>query len=334
MVQALWRAGIPRDVLQFLPCPDDDTGRALVTDPRVGAVILTGACETAEMFLGWKPSLRLFAETSGKNSIIVTAAADPDQAVKELVRSAFGHSGQKCSAASLAILEAGMYDHPPFLHQLRDAAASLISGQSWDFSATATPLTMPPGEALQRALTTLEPGESWLLEPKMLENNPCLWSPGIKLGVARDGWFRRTECFGPVLGLIRADNLEDAISIQNDSDFGLTGGIQSLDDREIELWRENVQVGNAYINRSITGAIVERQPFGGWKRSCFGPGAKAGGPNHVAQFGLWRNEALPEIQAAPAGKAAEMLAQLAAARPAAAETLTAAAGSDAHCKAR
>src|SRR5690606_26764578 len=146
------------------------------------------------------------------------------------------------------------------------------------------------GEALARALTTLDPGEEWLLEPRMVDGNPCLWSPGIKLGVAPESWYRRTECFGPVLGLVRAENLDHAIRIQNDSQFGLTGGIHSLDPAELAEWKKRVEVGNAYVNRPITGAIVQRQPFGGWKRSCFGPGAKAGGPNYVVQFATWRNE--------------------------------------------
>ncbi len=327
MANALWDAGIPRDVLQFLPCPDDESGRSLVTDPRIGAVILTGAYETARMFLGWKPELRLFAETSGKNALVITAAADGDLAVKDLVKSAFGHAGQKCSAASLAILEAEIYDDPGFRRRLRDAAASLPVGSSWKFESVVTPVIREPGDALLRALTTLDPGEEWLLEPRMIDGNPCLWSPGIKLGVAPESWFRRTECFGPVLGLVRADDLDHAIRIQNDSDFGLTGGIHSLDPAELELWRERVEVGNAYINRAITGAIVRRQPFGGWKRSCFGPGAKAGGPNYAAQFGTWTSQNLPALSRGPGEPAMTLLSALVKAGGDG-ETLAAAAGSD------
>jgi RHH-type proline utilization regulon transcriptional repressor/proline dehydrogenase/delta 1-pyrroline-5-carboxylate dehydrogenase len=154
-----------------------------------------------------------------------------------------------------------------------------------------------PEPSLHRALTTLDEGEEWLLEPKMLENNPHLWSPGVKLGIKPGGWFHKTECFGPVLGLICAHDLNDAMTIQNDSDFGLTGGIHTLDDREIKVWRAQVEVGNAYINRPITGAIVQRQPFGGWKNSCFGPGAKAGGPNYVSIFASWEQVELPTARA-------------------------------------
>jgi RHH-type proline utilization regulon transcriptional repressor/proline dehydrogenase/delta 1-pyrroline-5-carboxylate dehydrogenase len=335
MVNSLWDAGVPREVLQFLPCPDNEIGRSLVTDPRIGAVVLTGAYETARMFLSWKPELRLFAETSGKNALVITAAADPDLAVKDLVKSAFGHSGQKCSAASLAILEAELYDDPGFRRRLRDAAASLKVGPSWEYDSIVTPVIRAPGESLLRALTTLDPGEEWLLEPRMLDGNPCLWSPGIKLGVTPESWFRRTECFGPVLGLVRAHDLDHAIRIQNDSEFGLTGGIHSLDPAEIDQWRERVEVGNAYINRPITGAIVERQPFGGWKRSCFGPGAKAGGPNYAGLFATWRDDGLPQLRAPHSAAVEELLQSLAAHLPPAdLIDLRAAAGSDAWWLAR
>lgn len=297
LVQALWRAGIPKEVLQFLPCPDNEVGQSLVTDSRVGAVILTGSRATALLFQEWKPDMRLFAETSGKNSLIITAMSDHDQAIRDLVRSAFGHNGQKCSAASLAICEAEVYDSPTFRRQLRDAVASLPVGSAWDLANRITPLTQRPSANLTRALTTLDAGESWLLEPRMLDGNPHLWSPGIKFGVRPGSFFHQTECFGPVLGLMRADNLADAVALANDTLFGLTGGLHSLDDREQQYWQAHIQVGNAYINRHITGAIVQRQPFGGWKASVVGPGAKAGGPNYVLQFAHWQQVELPRAQA-------------------------------------
>lgn len=284
LCNVLWSAGVPMTVLQFVPTTDDEVGRALVTDDRVSAVILTGAYATARMFLKWKPSLKLFAETSGKNCTIVSAMADRDQAVRDLVRSAFGHNGQKCSATSLAVLEAEVYDSAVFMRQLRDAAASLKVGGAWDAASSMTPLIREPGPDLARALTTLDEGETWLLQPQRDRHNPRLWSPGIKLGVKRGSWFQRTECFGPVLGLVRAQSFAEAVDIVNDSALGLTSGLQSLDDREVASWRETIGAGNLYINRGTTGAIVQRQPFGGWKRSVFGE-AKAGGPNYVASLG-------------------------------------------------
>src|SRR4029077_7552611 len=185
--------------------------------------------------------LALFAETSGKNAMIVTALADRDQAIRDLVRSAFGHDGQKCSAASLAICEAEVYDDAVFRRQLRDAAASLDVGSAWDTSSRITPLTQEPGEALRRALTILDEGEEWLLEPRRIGGHPCLWSPGIKIGVQRGSFFHRTECFGPGVGLMRAADLDEAIDLANGTPFGLTSGIQSLDDREIDRWRDGIE---------------------------------------------------------------------------------------------
>ena len=294
LAQALWAAGIPKGVLQFVPCPDNEIGQQLIADDHVGAVLLTGSIETAQMFLGWKPSLRLFAETSGKNSLIISAMADQDQAIKDLVRSAFGHNGQKCSAASLAICEAEVYDDPTFRRQLRDAVASLRVGTAWDATSSITPLTQPASPKLLRALTQLEPGEEWLLEPQQDEGNPQQWSPGVKLGVQPGSFFHQTECFGPVLGLMRANDLDEAIALANATEYGLTSGIHSLDDREVTYWKERIQAGNIYINRHITGAIVQRQPFGGWKHSSVGPGAKAGGPNYVLQLMHWEQAQLPE----------------------------------------
>jgi len=166
-------------------------------------------------------------------------------------------------------------------------------------NSSRTPVILEPEGALRHGLTKLDEGEEWLLEPRMVDGNPRLWSPGIRLGVRRDSTFHRAECFGPVLGLMRAKNLQHAIELQNDSEFGLTAGIHTLDPREIAIWREAVQAGNAYINRPITGAIVRRQPFGGWKHSAFGAGAKAGGSNYVFNFAHWTTGSLTEKREAP-----------------------------------
>ena len=289
IAEACWDAGVPRSALHFLPCADDDAGRRLVTHPDVDAVVLTGSWDTARMFLGWRPGLHLHAETSGKNAIVVTAAADLDRAVADLVHSAFGHAGQKCSAASLAIVEASVYDDERFRRQLADAAATLRPGPAWDPATTIGPLIRPAEGPLADALTRLEPGEHWLLAPRQDPRNPQLWSPGIKLGVAPGSPFHLTECFGPVLGVMRAADLDEAIAWQDQPAYGLTAGLHSLDPAEISRWLERVQAGNLYVNRHITGAIVRRQPFGGWKRSVVGPGAKAGGPHYVASLGTWRD---------------------------------------------
>jgi RHH-type proline utilization regulon transcriptional repressor/proline dehydrogenase/delta 1-pyrroline-5-carboxylate dehydrogenase len=120
--------------------------------------------------------------------------------------------------------------------------------------------------------------------PRRLEDNPNLWSPGVKYGVQPGSFTHLTEFFGPVLGVMRFEKLAEAIARVNQTGYGLTAGLQSLDDREQEEWTRGVRAGNLYINRTTVGAVVLRQPFGGMGKSAFGPGLKAGGPNYVAQF--------------------------------------------------
>ncbi len=304
--ETLLDAGIPADLVQFLRLPDDEVGRHLITHPGIGAVILTGSYDTADLFKTWKHELRLFAETSGKNAVIVTPNADLDLAAADLVYSAFGHAGQKCSAASLAILVGSVYRSERFRRQLVDAATSLVIGGATDPPTDMTPLAARVTDRLERALTVLDPGESWLLAPRHLGGRT--WTPGVKDGVAPGSWFHQTECFGPVLGLMAAADLDEAIALQNGVAFGLTGGIHSLDAAELDAWTERVEVGNAYLNRHITGAIVRRQPFGGWKASSVGPGAKAGGPNYVAQFGTWVDDGEIVTQSTPATAPIDRLA--------------------------
>jgi len=296
-INAMWDAGIPKEALQFVPCSGEGTGSLLITDPRVNAVILTGGTETARKFIHMRPGLDLAAETGGKNSIIITALSDRDLAIKDLIQSAFGHCGQKCSAASLAILEAEVYDDPHFLRHLREAVSSLKLGPSWDPSTKINPLIHEPRGPLKRGITTLEPGEEWLLEPKQDPHNPNLWSPGIKLGVRPGNFTHMTELFGPVLGLLRANSLPHALHLANMVPFGLTSGLHSLDAREQAYWTEHIEAGNLYINRTITGAVVRRQPFGGTKASSFGKGAKAGGPNYISEFMEATQVGLPQEKA-------------------------------------
>ncbi|MDX1879905.1 bifunctional proline dehydrogenase/L-glutamate gamma-semialdehyde dehydrogenase [Mycolicibacterium sp. 141076] len=297
MVQALWDAGVPRDVLRLVHLDEGDLGTRLVSDPRVARLILTGAFETAELFRGFRPDLPLLAETSGKNSIIVTPHADLDLAVKDLVYSAFGHAGQKCSAASLGILVGSVARSARFRDQLVDAVTSLKVGYPSDPTVQVGPVIEPAHGKLLKALTQLGPGEQWLVEPRQLDDTGRLWSPGVKTGVRRGSEFHLTEYFGPVLGLIAAADLDEAIAIQNQVDYGLTAGLFSLDREEIEHWLDRVEAGNAYVNRSTVGAIVQRQPFGGWKKSAVGAGTKAGGPNYLVGLSDWRSA--PATQTAP-----------------------------------
>lgn len=302
IAQLFWKGGIPMEVLQFINCPEEPIGSQLIRDPRLNGVVLTGATSTARLFLRIRPDLHLSGETGGKNCIVVTDLADRDLAIQSLLLSAFGHAGQKCSAASLAICLPEIYEDRSFFDTLRDAAASLTVGSAWNLSTKVNPLIKPPSGALLRGLTQLEEGEEWLLEPHSHPDNPNLWSPGIKLGVRPGSFTHTTELFGPVLGIMRAAHLDEACDLVNGTAYGLTSGIQTLDLREMQRWTRRVKAGNLYVNRTITGAIVGRQPFGGTKASSFGEGHKAGGPHYLTQFMQATELSLPQEQIPPSFK--------------------------------
>ncbi|MFI5428796.1 aldehyde dehydrogenase family protein [Aeromicrobium sp. UC242_57] len=279
MVEALWQAGVPREVLRFVTIDEGPLTQALISHSAVDRVMLTGAGETAQLFRSWRPALPLLAATSGKNAVVVTPSADLDLAVTDLVASAFGQTGLQCSAASLAILVGAVAGSERFRRQLVDAVSSLTVGLPDDLGVTTGPLIEAPSGVLADGLTALDDGESWLLAPRQLSPDGRLWSPGIRTGVRPGSRFHTKEYFGPVLGIMHASTLEQAIEWQNGTDYGLAAGIHSLDADEISTWIDEIDAGNLYVNRDITGTIVQRQPFGGWKRSSVGANAKSGGPS-------------------------------------------------------
>ena len=287
LINQLWKAGVPKNVLQFVSTEDNEVGQSLITNDGVSAVILTGGYSTALLFSSWRNELNLLAETSGKNSMVLTACCDIDVAVKDLVQSAFGHAGQKCSAASLAIVDKSIYQNPNFIKQLIDAVRSLKVGAGYSYSTTVGPIIKNAEAGLQRALNQLDEGEQWLLKPEQLDEAGLLWSPGVKTNIKAGSWSHLNEWFGPVLGIMVSPDLQTSVIWQNATDYGLTAGIQSLDAAECEYWIENVEAGNLYVNRGVTGAVVNRQPFGGWKKSSVGATAKAGGANYVATLRNW-----------------------------------------------
>ncbi len=296
LCQCFWQAGVSKKALQFVPCSGASVGPKLTSSPLVDFIILTGGTETGLQILKESPGVYLAAETGGKNATIVTDMADKDQAIKNVLHSAFSNCGQKCSATSLLILEESIYDDPHFKQQLADAVASMKVGPAWTLSNKLAALIKPPSGDLERGLTSLEPGEEWVIKPAMVDGNPSIWSPGVKYGVRPGSYTHMTEFFGPVLGVMRAKNLDEAVAFVNQTGYGLTSGLESLDPREQQRWKDTIFAGNLYINRGTTGAIVLRQPFGGMGKSAFGPGLKAGSLEYVTQF-----MDIEEVAAPPAG---------------------------------
>ena len=297
LCQCFWDAGVPQEALQFLPCKGSTAGQHLITNPDVDVVILTGGTETAIRMLDAKPDLTLLAETGGKNATIVTALADRDLAIKQVLHGAFSHAGQKCSATSLLLLEEEVYEDPAFRQALIDAVTSLHVGSAWDLSTSIGPLIRPPAGLLLRGLTECEAGESWLVRGEQVGDNPGLYRPSVKWNVTPESFTHMTELFGPVLGVMKFKRLDEAIDLVNRTGYGLTSGLESLDDREQAIWQQTIRAGNLYVNRPTTGAIVLRQPFGGMGKSAWGPGLKAGGPNYVVS--LMKIEDRPAVDRRP-----------------------------------
>ncbi|MDR1610842.1 MAG: bifunctional proline dehydrogenase/L-glutamate gamma-semialdehyde dehydrogenase, partial [Candidatus Symbiothrix sp.] len=282
--RCFWEAGVPKDTLQVV-CPAERTSlNYLTAHPSVKHIILTGGTDTAFRLLANSPRTPLAAETGGKNAMIITDQADQDHAILNVVTSAFSNAGQKCSACSLLLIDKKTYNDETFKAKLKDAVTSLRTGSVWDTMNYVGPMIDNHNSKLQYAIDHLEPGESWLVAPEFTDGKNYILKPTVKWGVKPGSYTFRTELFAPLLSVVCIDNLEQGIQFANASEYGLTSGLQSLNEAEQTLWRNSIEAGNLYINRGITGAIVRRQPFGGMKRSAFGGGIKAGGPNYVSCF--------------------------------------------------
>ncbi len=296
LCKCFWDAGISKNTLQFVPCAGSLAGEHLVSNEKVDFVILTGGEDTALNMLSSRPNLFLTAETGGKDATIVTALADREQAIKNVVNSAFSNSGQKCSATSLLVLEDEVYNDESFKKNLVDAAKSLSVGSVWDFKNELGTLANKVSGNLKHALENLENNETWALAPEYADENEYMLKPAIKWGVEKNNFCHMKELFGPVLSVMKASSLKDAIDTVNMTGYGLTSGIESLDAREVDIWKENIKAGNLYINRGTTGAIVLRQPFGGVGKSAIGAGRKVGIYNYVTQFMDFEEKAAPKTQ--------------------------------------
>jgi len=282
--KCFWDAGVPKETLQLVCSDGSEPLNYLCSHPVIKHVILSGSTDNAFRLLENNPKCPLSAETSGKNAIILTGSGDRGHTIQNVISSAFSNSGQKCSACSLLLVEKEVYDDPDFAAKLKDVVTSLQTGSAWEPSNIIGPMVDNRNDKLLHAIEHLEPGESWLVAPIFIDNKKYILKPCVKWGVRPESYTFRTELCGPLLAVVRIENLRQGIELVNSARYGLTSGIQTLDEAERELWRNSIEAGNLYINRGITGAIVNRQPFGGMKLSAFGGGIKPGGPNYVSCF--------------------------------------------------
>ncbi|MFE1748399.1 L-glutamate gamma-semialdehyde dehydrogenase [Coleofasciculus sp. H7-2] len=286
--EILVEAGIPSGVFQYVPGKGSTVGAYMVKHPDVQMITFTGSQEVgcriyadaAILQPGQKHLKRVIAEMGGKNAIIVDESADLDQAVQGVVHSAFGYSGQKCSACSRVIVLEPIYD--AFVERLVEATRSLNVGPAEAPSTQVGPVI--DATARDRILGYIEKGrqEAKVALEMSAPNNGYFVGPTIFSEVPPEATIVQEEIFGPVLAVMRVKNFEEAIAVANNTNFALTGGLYSRTPSHIQQAESEFEVGNLYINRGITGAIVARQPFGGFKLS--GVGSKAGGPDYLLQF--------------------------------------------------
>jgi RHH-type proline utilization regulon transcriptional repressor/proline dehydrogenase/delta 1-pyrroline-5-carboxylate dehydrogenase len=287
--------GLPDGVLNLLPGVGEVVGSRLVEHPDVSLIAFTGSrsvglqinAQAAQASIDGVEVKRVIAEMGGKNAIIIDRDADLDEAVLGVVKSAFGFQGQKCSACSRAIVLDEVHD--VFVERLVETARSLKIGQAEDPATSVGPVI--DQAAFDNVLNYIRLGreegdEVLAVDVGELAQKGYLVGPHIYTGISRGDRLAQEEVFGPVLSVLRAKSLDEAIEIANDSDYALTGGMFSRSPANLQRVQAELRVGNLYLNRPITGALVGRQPFGGFRMS--GIGSKAGGPDYLLQFVLPR----------------------------------------------
>ncbi|KPK32040.1 MAG: hypothetical protein AMS24_05095 [Chlamydiae bacterium SM23_39] len=302
LVNALWDAGIPKKALQFIPCLDEIAESTFLVDKRISSAIIIGRSKTIEKLVKINPYLEISASCEGKNFMIVTAMADRSLAIENIIKSAFSFAGQKYCSSSLVILEKEVYEDKNFRKKLLDAALNLKIGSVFDVKTDMGPLLKKPNEEMIDAMKFLDKKEKWLLKPKQDPKNPLLWSLGIKLNVTSESYIYNNFLPIPLLGIMKAKNLSHAIKLANGTKYALSFGIQSLDEEEHIKWKSHIEGGNYYINRSMRGTIIRRQPFGGYKNSSYGKELKAGGPNYLIQCIKVQQNFIPKEKKAPTEK--------------------------------
>lgn len=288
LMKMIQEAGFPAETVQFLPGYGEEVGEHLVKHPLTAIIAFTGSKAVGLHILkqasivqpGQHHVKKCIIEMGGKNAVIIDNDADLDEAVDGVLYSAFGFSGQKCSAASRCIVLAEVYDR--FVERLVEAAKSVSTLDAIDPQAYMGPVV--DEDAQKRILSMIADAEknSQLLFKGSVPGNGFFVPLTIFGNVKSDARIAQDEIFGPVLAIIKASDLDEAIQFANSTEYGLTGGLFSRSPANIAKVREEMECGNLYINRGITGAMVDRHPFGGFKMS--GIGSKTGGPDYLQHF--------------------------------------------------
>ncbi len=288
LMEIFREVGLSSGVLSYLPGLGEEVGEYLVTHPRVNLIAFTGSLTVglrinalaAQTVEGQRGIKKVIAELGGKNAIVVDDDADLDEAVMGTVASTFGYAGQKCSACSRVIVLEQVYDL--FLRRLVEATRSLCVGPAEDPGTFVPPLIDDEARQKVRHYITVAQSERRVVLQMEAPGTGYFVGPLIVADVSPQAVIAQEEIFGPVLAVLKARDFNEALTIAMGPPYALTGGLYSRSPAHIERARQDLRVGNLYINRKITGALVGRQPFGGLGLS--GIGSKAGGPDYLLQF--------------------------------------------------
>ncbi len=290
LMNAMVTVGFPAGVVQLVPGIGEEIGPVFINSPDVSVLAFTGSLAVGQLInrqaaaAGGDEIKRVICEMGGKNAIIIDDDADLDEAVTGVVASAFGYQGQKCSACSRAIVLSSIYDQ--FVKRLIETTESLAIGPAENPSSHVGPVIDREARDRIRKRIALAQGEGTLAYagtvPSELDNQGNYVAPHIFTEVQPQSSLAQEEIFGPVLAVIRVENMNEALRVANDTKFALSGGCYSRSPLMLERVAKEFRVGNLYLNRKITGALVDVQPFGGFKLS--GIGSKAGGPDYLLQF--------------------------------------------------
>ncbi len=284
----LLAAGFPPEIVHFLPGPGAEVGSFLVEHPDISQIAFTGSREVGlaiidkagKTLAGQAQVKRVVCEMGGKNAIIVDEDADPDAALKGVLNSAFGYAGQKCSACSRLILVGGIYE--PFMSRLSAACRTLPLAEATDPGCRLGPVIDRAAHERLQGLLASPPAGARLLYLGETPAKGFFIPPALFEVDDPTHPFFREELFGPILTVLRVEDFAAALALANATDFALTGAVYSRSPRNLAAARAGFKVGNLYLNRGCTGALVGRQPFGGFGMS--GIGTKAGGPGYLRNF--------------------------------------------------
>ena len=286
LIQALCAAGVPSE-LMTLVCDEGEIAGRLLRHRDVDRILFAGSRHTAKLLHSWDAELELQATIGGRNSVIVTPGADLEAAVADVVAGAFDHAGQASTATNLVILVGSVATDERFRGRLRDAVSSRVPGPPEAPSTELSSLVRPATGRVFESLDDLAEGETWLVRPSMVGSTGRIWAPGLRDGVTQGSPFHTRENRSPVLGIMTAHTLAEAIHLQKSLGFGLAAGIHSTDPGELSEWLDSVEAGMLFVNQPVVPPIRSRMPYGGWGRSHIGEGRMSGGQNELLSLGDW-----------------------------------------------